>query len=151
MRDARFRRLRLVCGDHREITDFWPPSAGDLLVASCRAPRYPFSISTFQLMPKRSVSQPAVPQGWSPNGTGRLRGRTTNHADSISLLFFDRFGSVHAARLKQQGRRFPLFIFEILISTRRLRVSAFWVALTHRTRSCPGECGLSGWFPGWFP
>ena len=53
----------------------------------------------------------------------------------ISLPFFDRFGSVHAARLKQQGRRFPLFIFEILTSTRRLRVSGFWVALTQRTHS----------------
>src|SRR5487761_193214 len=60
---------------------------------------------------------------------------TTNHAGSISLPFFDRFGSVHAARLKQQGRRFPLFIFEILTSTRRWRVSRFWVALTQRTHS----------------
>jgi hypothetical protein len=57
------------------------------------------------------------------------------HAGSASLPFFDRFGSVHAARLKQQGRRFPLFIFEILTSTRRLRVSGFWVALTQRTHS----------------
>ena len=60
---------------------------------------------------------------------------TTNHAGSISLPFVDRFASVHAARLKQQGRRFPLFIFEILTSTRRLRVSGFWVALTQRTHS----------------
>ena len=60
---------------------------------------------------------------------------TTNHAGSTSLPFFDRSGSVHAARLKQQGRRFPLFIFEILTSTRRLRVSGFWVALTQRTHS----------------
>src|SRR5438876_1863249 len=52
-----------------------------------------------------------------------------------SLPFFDRFGLVYAARLQQQGRRFPLFIFEILTSTRRLRVSGFWVALTHRTHS----------------
>src|SRR5438046_10662542 len=43
----------------------------------------------------------------------------------MSLPFFDRSASVHAARLKQQGRRFPLFIFEILTSTRRLRVSGF--------------------------
>jgi DNA-binding NarL/FixJ family response regulator len=28
---------------------------------------------------------------------------------------------VHAERLKQQGRLFPLFIFEMLTSTRRLR------------------------------
>jgi hypothetical protein len=60
---------------------------------------------------------------------------TTNHAGSMSLPLFDRFGSVHAARLKQHGRRFPLFIFEILTSTRRLRVSGFWVALTQRTHS----------------
>src|SRR5207245_2834681 len=60
---------------------------------------------------------------------------TTNHACSISLPFFDSFGSVHPARLKQQVRRFPLFIFEILTSTRRLRVSGFWVALTQRTHS----------------
>src|ERR1700674_5807740 len=64
-----------------------------------------------------------------------LQRRTTNHPDLISLFFFDRCGSVHAARLKQQGRRFPLFIFEILTSTRRLRVSGFWVALTQRTHS----------------
>jgi hypothetical protein len=57
------------------------------------------------------------------------------HAGSVSLPFFDSFGSVHAARLKQQGRRFPLFIFEILTSTRRLRVSGFGVALTQRTHS----------------
>jgi hypothetical protein len=53
----------------------------------------------------------------------------------MSLPLVDRFGSVHAARLKQQGRRFPLLIFEMLTSTRRLRVSGFWVALTQRTHS----------------
>src|SRR5207237_39798 len=58
-----------------------------------------------------------------------------SHAGSMSLPFLDRFGSVHAARLKQQGRRFPLFIFEILTSTRRLRVPGSWVALTQRTHS----------------
>src|ERR1700692_1780331 len=61
--------------------------------------------------------------------------RVGNYAGSRSLPFFDRFGSVHEARLKQQGRRLPLFIFEILTSTRRLRVSGFWVALTQRTHS----------------
>src|ERR1035438_8853848 len=59
----------------------------------------------------------------------------TNQPGSISLPLFDRFGSVHEARLKQQGRRLPLFIFEIVTSTRRLRVSEFWVALTQRTHS----------------
>jgi hypothetical protein len=73
--------------------------------------------------------------GYTPNGGGRLRGRTTNHANPISLLFFDKLGSVHEARLKQQGRRFPLFIFEMLTSTRRLRVSGLGVALTQRTHS----------------
>ena len=53
----------------------------------------------------------------------------------MSLPFLDRFGSVHEARLKQQGRRFPFFIFEMLTSTRRLRVSGFRVALTQRTHS----------------
>src|SRR5262245_49383489 len=52
-----------------------------------------------------------------------------------SLPFFDRSGSVHEARLKQQGRLFPPFIFERLTSTRRLRVSGFFVALTQRTHS----------------
>ena len=58
-----------------------------------------------------------------------------NHTGSMSLPLLARFGSVHAERLKQQGRRFPLFIFEILTSTRRFRVSGFWVALTQRTHS----------------
>src|SRR6202021_3445959 len=77
-----------------------------------------------------TVTDKTVRRGRAPRGA-----TTTNHADSISLLFLDRSGSVHAARLKQQGRRFPLFIFEMLTSTRRLRVSAFWVALTQRTHS----------------
>ena len=42
---------------------------------------------------------------------------------------------MHAERLKQQGRLFPLFIFETLTSTRRPRVSGFFVALTQRTHS----------------
>jgi hypothetical protein len=52
-----------------------------------------------------------------------------------SLPFLDRSGSVQEARSKQQGRRFPWLIFEMLTSTRRLRVSEFLVALTHRTHS----------------
>src|SRR5947209_19123686 len=54
---------------------------------------------------------------------------------STSLPFFDRSGSVHAARLKQQGRRFPPAIFDILTSTRRVRVSGFLVALIQRIHS----------------
>jgi len=42
---------------------------------------------------------------------------------------------VHEERLKQQGRLFPPLIFEMLTSTRRLRVSGFFVALTQRTHS----------------
>ncbi len=54
---------------------------------------------------------------------------------SRSLPPLDRSGSVHAERLKQQGRLFPLSIFEMLTSTRRRRVSGFFVALTQRTHS----------------
>jgi hypothetical protein len=54
---------------------------------------------------------------------------------SSSLPLAERSGSVQDARSKQQGRRFPLFIFEIVTSTRRLRVSAFLVAFTQRTHS----------------
>src|SRR2546425_10132604 len=64
-----------------------------------------------------------------------LRRQRVVHAGSVSLPFFDRLGSVHAARSKQQGRRFPLFIFEIVTSTLRLRVSGFLVAFTQRTHS----------------
>ena len=75
----------------------------------------------------------------SPAASYRLRARTLDQgrpsAGSRSLPFFDRSGSVHAERLKQQGRLFPLFIFEMLTSTRRVRVSGFFVALTQRTHS----------------
>ena len=57
------------------------------------------------------------------------------HAGAMSLPLLDTFGSVHEARLKQQGRRFPLVSFEMLTSIRRLRVSTFPVALTQRTHS----------------
>ena len=65
----------------------------------------------------------------------RIADQGRSSAGSRSLPFFDRSGSVHAERLKQQGRLFPLFIFEMLTSTRRLRVSGFFVALTQRTHS----------------
>jgi hypothetical protein len=54
---------------------------------------------------------------------------------SSSLPFVDRSGSVHAARLKQQGRRLPLVNLEMLTSTRRLRVEGLLVAFTQRTHS----------------
>jgi len=41
---------------------------------------------------------------------------------STSRPFFDRSGSVHEARSKQQGRRLPDRSFEIPTSTRRSRV-----------------------------
>jgi hypothetical protein len=50
----------------------------------------------------------------------------------MSLTFFDSSGSVHAGRLKQQGRLCPLCIFEMLTS---VSVSGFLVALTPRTHS----------------
>src|ERR1700733_7793501 len=65
----------------------------------------------------------------------RIVDQGRSSAGSRSWPFFDRFGSVQAARLKQEGRRFPLFSFEMLTSTRRLRVSGFFVALTQRTHS----------------
>lgn len=58
-----------------------------------------------------------------------------DYAGSRSVPFLASWGSVHAARLKQQGLRFPLFIFDMLTSTRRLRVSGFLVASTQRTHS----------------
>src|SRR5574342_389173 len=58
-----------------------------------------------------------------------------DYEGSRSLPFLDRCGSVHADRSKQQGRRLPLFIFEILTSTRRRRVAGFLVAFTQRTHS----------------
>src|SRR5215475_9857829 len=67
-----------------------------------------------------------------PGGLDQAR---SSSPGSMSLPFFDRSESVHAERLKQQGRLFPLFIFEMLTSTRRLRVSGFFVALTQRTHS----------------
>jgi hypothetical protein len=69
------------------------------------------------------------------NLIGRSGTHLCHHADSMSLPFFDRDGSVQAARLKQQGRRLPLFIFDMLTSTRRLRVSGLLVAFTQRTHS----------------
>ena len=54
---------------------------------------------------------------------------------STSVPFFDRSGSVHAARSKQQGRRLPDRSFEIPTWMRRLRVSGFLVALIQRTHS----------------
>jgi hypothetical protein len=58
-----------------------------------------------------------------------------SHATSTSLPFFERSGSVHAARLKQQGRRLPDRSFEMPTSTRRRRASGFFVALIQRTHS----------------
>ena len=63
------------------------------------------------------------------------RGWRPDYARSRSLPFLDSWGSVQAERLKQQGLRLPLFIFEMVTSTRRWRVSGLLVALTQRTHS----------------
>src|SRR5689334_24218815 len=60
-----------------------------------------------------------------------------DHRGLISFPFFERSGSVHAARLKQHGRRFPLCIFEMLTSTRRWRVPGFRVAFTYQWPDSP--------------
>ena len=70
-----------------------------------------------------------------PDSARRIVDQGRSSPGSRSLPFFDRSGSVHAERLKQQGRLFPPFIFEMLTSTRRLRVSGFLVELTQRTHS----------------
>lgn len=54
---------------------------------------------------------------------------------ATSFPFFERSGAVQAERSKQQGRRLPLFIFEIVTATRRSRVAGFLVAFTQRTHS----------------
>ena len=78
---------------------------------------------------------PVLPQAASYRLRARIVDQGRSSPGSRSLPFFDRSGSVHEERLKQQGRRFPLFIFEMLTSTRRVRVSGFFVALTQRTHS----------------
>ena len=46
----------------------------------------------------------------------------------ISLPFVDRSRAVHAAGLKQQGRRFPLRIFEMLRRAMRRGARRIWSA-----------------------
>jgi hypothetical protein len=79
-------------------------------------------------------AQRRVPRLELLRGSGRSR-RHVPYTSSISLPFFDKAGSVHAARSKQQGRRLPDRSFEMLTSTRRLRVSRFLVAFIQRTHS----------------
>jgi hypothetical protein len=57
------------------------------------------------------------------------------YAGSRSLPLRASRGSVQAERSKQHGLRLPLFIFDRLTSTRRLRVSGLLVAFTQRTHS----------------
>ncbi len=106
--------------------------------AGCREfeSRLPLSPIRFPGSAWRSTPGAAFAQLTSDRGSSRPdETPATNQAGSISLPLFERFGSVHEARLKQQGRRLPLFIFEMVTSTRRLRVSEFCVALTQRTHS----------------
>jgi len=51
-----------------------------------------------------------------------------DHRGLISFPFFERSGSVHAARLKQHGRRFPLRIFEVLRRAMRRGARRIWPA-----------------------
>ena len=81
------------------------------------------------------ATTPRRPAGSGSSGRVLVVGQGWSSSGSRSLPFLDRSGSVHEARLKQQGRLFPLVIFEMLTSTRRLRVSVFFVALTQRTHS----------------
>jgi S-adenosyl-L-homocysteine hydrolase len=92
--------------------------------------------SSLESFLRLTTANPPNP-GDNARGTVREPGHRSGGSSpgSRSLPFFDRSGSVHAERLKQQGRLFPLFIFEMLTSTRRLRVSGLLVALTQRTHS----------------
>ena len=76
---------------------------------------------------------------WDDHGalglSNAILAESFDYASSRSLPFLASCGSVHAERLKQQGLRFPLFIFEMLTSIRRLRVSGLLVAFTQRTHS----------------
>src|SRR5215469_12556207 len=56
------------------------------------------------------------------DGASLVQGRMFLISLSTSMPFFDRSGSVHDARSKQQGRRLPDRSFEIPTSTRRSRV-----------------------------
>jgi hypothetical protein len=61
--------------------------------------------------------------------------RYLDHRGLISFPFFERFGSVHAARLKTARSALPALHLRDADSTRRWRVLAFRVAFTHRTHS----------------
>jgi hypothetical protein len=78
----------------------------------------------------RRYARPAARVAWSriacrrinlQCAVGQARGRVP-YITSESMPFFDRSGSVHAARSKQQGRRLPERSFKIPTSTRRSRV-----------------------------
>jgi hypothetical protein len=66
---------------------------------------------------KRSAS--GLPRNSGAGMTTRPHG---SYISSTSMPFFDRSGSVHDARSKQQGRRLPDRSFEMPTSTRRSRV-----------------------------
>jgi hypothetical protein len=83
----------------------------------------------------RSLCSATLRYRTGASGAGGITSASPTHAGSTSLPLFDTFGSVHEARLKQHGRRFPLPSFEMLTLIRRLRVSEFPVALTQRTHS----------------
>jgi hypothetical protein len=60
-----------------------------------------------------------------PDSARRIVDQGRSSPGSRSLPFFDRSGSVHAERLKQQGRLFPLFIFEMLTSSSSSRLTLY--------------------------
>src|SRR5690606_37608404 len=95
-----------------------------------RLDRASASVSNLDGLGRRSPFPRLGPCGLGPGG-----GASTVFQRRTSLPLFESSGSVQDARLKQQGRRFPPCILEMLTSTRRLRVAGFLVALIHRTHS----------------
>lgn len=88
------------------------------------------------------VTQPSPSGRFGPSSVTPSGGRDHPNMNGVrywggptSFPFFERSGSVHAERSKQQGRRLPPSIFEIVTATRRSRVAGFPVAFTQRTHS----------------
>src|SRR5699024_6902769 len=77
--------------------------------------------------PRRTRPAPPLGKAGGPAGPA--------YSAPISFPLLATSGSVHEARLKQQGRRLPLRSLSIETSTRRARVSGFLVDPTQRTHS----------------
>ena len=78
-------------------------SPGALMMASMARD----AAGSWRGLPVRGVIVGSLPTG----RRARSSHAPGDHRGLISLLFFERSGSVHAARLKQHGRRFPPCIF----------------------------------------